>query len=283
MKSLVSINFVISNVIILSAALIFLASCVNGIKSKFLVMIASVILIIANISFYFIFKKLTEIKLKEERLLKVENQLKLQYSHFSELKRKQTNLSRIYHDLTNRLISISGYLKAKDYEKIELEIEKINAGIFINTKFINTGDYCLDALLSAKISKIKKLNINFKYNIILPTPLKICSVDFCIIIGNALDNAIEACEKISNISLRTIAIKIIQSGEYLVAVIENTSIVCDYKFLITKKKDKTIHGFGMQSIQSIVEKYNGNVNIEIKDNSFILKIIVENQCLTNYD
>ncbi len=285
-NKLVSLNFVISFLIMtVSSALIIyiiflLAYHVTDIKIKMLVMIAAIILISANICSLSIIEKLSETKLREERLMHVENQLKLQNIHYTELTQKQTNITRIYHDLRNNLISISGYIKAKDYEKIKLEIEKISTGLFKNIQLVDTGDYCLDALIAAKITKINQLGINFKYSIILPSSLRIDSVDFCIIIGNALDNAIEACEKISNIDLRKITIKIMQSGEYVVVVVENSSIEGDYnKSLVTTKKNKTIHGFGIQSIQFIVKKYNGNVNFEHREKSFILKIIIENSII----
>ncbi|CAK7081171.1 GHKL domain-containing protein [Tissierella sp.] len=92
-------------------------------------------------------------------------------------------------------------------------------------------------------------------------------------------NAIEACEKISSENEKKIQLKIIQIEEYLSIEISN-SIIDKVKLekgrSFTTKKDKLFHGFGLESIKEIVEKYNGHINYEQEENTFIVNILLQN-------
>jgi sensor histidine kinase regulating citrate/malate metabolism len=96
-------------------------------------------------------------------------------------------------------------------------------------------------------------------------------------LGNALDNSIEANEKIEDISRRYINVIMNPYKDYLFIEISNPSIfnpIGEDGKLRTTKKDKENHGFGIKSIKQVVEKYDGMLNYEYQDGQFILNIML---------
>ncbi|WP_374937176.1 ATP-binding protein [Bacillus clarus] len=104
--------------------------------------------------------------------------------------------------------------------------------------------------------------------------------DLCIILGNALDNAIEACKKVLDMNRRFIHIHIFRKKVYLIIKITNSRaterFVHEKKLFHTTKEDKINHGFGLQNINKTVQKYDGHLHIKTTDNTFYLSIIMKN-------
>ena len=151
---------------------------------------------------------------------------------------------------------------------------KINIKTFI---YSNTGNIALDSVINYKISKMTENGIEVESNISLPENLKIDEDDFIIIIGNILDNAAEAVEKIKNGSKKYIYMSLeYELGNIWLCVknsFENEIKIRGDKF-ITYKKDKSIHGIGLQSVKSTIGKYNGQMDISIEENIFVVNIIL---------
>ena len=100
--------------------------------------------------------------------------------------------------------------------------------------------------------------------------------DLCIIFGNLLDNAIEACSKMNNIP-KEIFIKVRMQHDIIYIYVKNTSYKypkkIDGKF-ITSKKNKEYHGIGIESVRKSVEKYNGHLDFDYDNNMFRTTIII---------
>ena len=103
------------------------------------------------------------------------------------------------------------------------------------------------------------------------------TVDLYAILGNALDNAIEAVEKFEEAEKRQIDVMIHRQKNFLVMNFINPipeKLKFDDEFPVTTKKDKKYHGFGLRSIQHFVKKYDGVLNISEEDGCFSLKIMI---------
>lgn len=94
-------------------------------------------------------------------------------------------------------------------------------------------------------------------------------MDLCVIFGNALDNAIEACDRVEN-EERQIYVYMMYSPQELTCRISNTAKKPEHEIIKTSKSDKLNHGFGLENIKKTVEKYNGVVNIEQDEEKFTL-------------
>ena len=123
------------------------------------------------------------------------------------------------------------------------------------------------------------MNIKLETSIFLEKHNEIEEIEMCIVLGNLLDNSIEACEKIPTGYERTIQLKIIQVEEYLSIYIKNSifdGIKLEEDKIQTTKADKLFHGFGLENINEIVDKYNGHMDYEQVENTFIVKVLLQN-------
>ena len=101
-------------------------------------------------------------------------------------------------------------------------------------------------------------------------------IELCRAIGNVLDNAIEGCQR-SGLSEQHIYMSIQQVDDKIVVEVTNTAANVDLNNLQTSKKNKSAHGIGLSSIQSSVDKLNGYMKCDFKNNIFSLKMVVPNK------
>jgi len=249
---------------------------ITDISEPLLTVIAVLALITSNIFIIYIFEK--QVKQEHERKsnMLIQQHLKLQRDYFQELAEKQKLSNKAMHDAKNQLYAITANLNS---DEIEYAIQKMNelcSNVF-NTIFLcNTGNNALDALINSKHKKINENNIDFSSNIFMSLESKIDDVDLCILIGNALDNAIEACERISNDGARWIKLKIMQIDDNLSIELVNTCIEDNTikNSFNTIKKDKYLHGFGLKSMREITNKYDGDIEYTIENGVFYLKTFI---------
>ena len=193
------------------------------------------------------------------------------------LTEKYDELRQYRHDMKNRMISMQQMLQKKQYDALRDYMEKAAQKLEKTFIYSNTGNIALDSVINYKVSKMVESGIDVEINIALPETLEIDEDDFVIIIGNLLDNAAEATGKINNSGKKYIYMDYeYDMGSVWICVknnFENEIKIQGDKF-ITGKKDKNIHGIGLQSIKSTIEKYNGQMDISVEGNIFVVNIIL---------
>ena len=188
----------------------------------------------------------------------------------------QEIISGLKHNLKYHFLALLGFAKNSEVTKIEHYI-KNELGSF--TSVINTGNMCIDAMLNYYIQRIKEfLEIDLETNIRIPAQLILNANRTAVILGNALENAMEACAQVPH-SERYIRVNaIVSRNEALLITIENpytTLPVTDKdNKLITTKTDKRRHGFGLSSIQELLADETGSVDIEYADGIFRFKLLL---------
>jgi sensor histidine kinase regulating citrate/malate metabolism len=208
-----------------------------------------------------------------------QQQLKLQRDYFKELVDKQKLSNKTIHDAKNQLYAITAHLNSGEIEYVTEKMNELCSNILNTISISNTGNDALDALINSKYKKINEIGAEFTTNIFMGAESGIDDVDLCILIGNALDNAIEACERINDGDERWIKLKIAQIDDNLSMELTNTSSdnrIVKNSALPTMKKDKYFHGFGLKSMEEITKKYHGYIEYAIENKIFILKILIPN-------
>lgn len=182
------------------------------------------------------------------------------------------------HDLNNYLSTLYGLIYLERFEEAKKYIVKINDRISSINNIVETNHPVITSLVSMKKKKALEENIDIELNIDLPEGLPLDYVDLSIIIGNLLDNAIEACQLVKEDINRKIELSIYIDKDYLIIETINTkdeSIKLDTKNILkrfTTKSEDDNHGFGLGNIEFIVEQYNGTMNVEDLGNKFSLYI-----------
>ena len=199
--------------------------------------------------------------------------LKTQLKHLDDIMITQKQIKKFKHDFNNYFIGLKSYIKNGDFQEAsnyigELE-EKFNHGKDI----IETGNTALDAILSTKIAIAESKGISVNTKIQIPENISVDPIDMCVIFGNALDNAVEACDRTETTD-KKISITIICKDKAVLCKIVNTAPKPVSSLLDTSKSDKQNHGFGLENIKMALSKYNANPTIERTDTEFILKFVI---------
>lgn len=202
-------------------------------------------------------------------------QIKAQSKHLDEILITQKQVKKLRHDLVNHNISLRAYFENQDYVSGLEYLNGINQNSIFSDNIIETGNVALDAIMNTKKSIALSKDIEFATKIQIPENIFVDAIDICIIFGNALDNCIEACEKIEN-GPKRISVSIIYEDESLICKIVNTAAKSNSKFLHTTKSDDKNHGFGIGNIESALAKYKNICRFKQTDTEFILSFIILN-------
>lgn len=200
-----------------------------------------------------------------------ENLFKINYTKSEEILANEYKINENYHNIKSSLFVISGYIELGEYEKAKSKIQEICNAMIIT----NSQNPILDSFISSKIDRARASNIIFNLpNTSIPK-INIDEYDICVAVGNALDNAIEACQKIKDTSKRYIEMSMVKKNSYFNILITNSvaeKVEINENHVKTSKKEKNIHGFGLKSINNIVQKHNGSILISQGENTFSVNI-----------
>ena len=228
-----------------------------------------------NLSFLLFDEILAREKHVEEEL-KTQNQLiALQMRSQDEVNNMYQNILSLKHDMNNHLHTISGYMQVGEYAKAQEYAGKI-AGEVSKIKSFHSGNAVVDALIGSKTALAEMNGIRVDVDMAVPPELKITDEDLTVMIGNLYDNAIDANLKFEDANKRFIHIKVLFDGGNLLLMFENAAVEqnrfgdkCNWT---TTKEDSSMHGFGIKSIDRIIQKYGGYCERELKDNVFRCRI-----------
>lgn len=233
-----------------------------------LAVISSIVLLFSSCLALYLYELMLK-QADEIRNKKVlEELVKSQTKHIDEVLLNQGKLKKFRHDINNHCLALKGYFKKSDTEGGLKYLEFMNKTITPNTAEINTGNITLDAILNSKKALAESKGIAADINVQVPENIKISPEDICIIFGNALDNAIEANEKLPKTD-RYIKLKLFYDNA-LFCKIENACTVSKKFGFRTTKRDKSNHGFGIENIKTALSKYKSVFNIEQNKNKFTL-------------
>ena len=183
-------------------------------------------------------------------------------------------INRKCHDLKHQIQAI----KMADAEDIRQYMEEVEASIMIYDHVLETDNEVLNTILSEKSLYCERHQIKLTC-IVDGAPLDfISTMDMYALLGNALDNAIEAVSKCRNIEKRIVSLTISAKDSFLSIQINNyyegEIKFCDGLPISTKRRNRAYHGFGMKSIRHLTEKYGGTLVTDLEDDVFTLQIIL---------
>ena len=135
----------------------------------------------------------------------------------------------------------------------------------------------LDSILNYKIYEAQKLGIEIFLNIKVPEKLNFQPIDIVIIIGNLIDNAIEATSKLKENKKIDMSIEFSRNVLYISVVnLFDGDLIFKNKKLKTTHVDKEYHGLGLQSVQKSIEKYYGSMKLNHADKIFCVDVLLYN-------
>lgn len=174
--------------------------------------------------------------------------------------------AKTVHDFKHHVSALQHLADGNSLDEMQNYLHSLNHSIKRSAPVVITKVEIIDAVLYSKLSKMRDKDIKFDMNIHYPPDINILHTDFCVILSNLLDNAIEYVEQIQ-LEKRYVSIAINQVNSMLMIKIINAldNTVSVPENLETSKADKKSHGWGVKSVRSTARKYNGTLEYIQRD------------------
>lgn len=208
-------------------------------------------------------------KLIEKRVAAFESEILQKY--YAEVENMYTKMRGWRHDYRHHIQTMKVHAANGEYEEIDRYLNMLDDDLTNVETVIRTGNRMADAILNSKLSLADERKIRVKAEAKIPVSLTVSELDLCIVIGNLLDNAMEACMELPE-EERLIRIYMEMKGNYLYLALTNTAAGAkQQRFLSTKGEG---HGFGIARVDAIVKKYGGYVTRASEDGAFSTEILL---------
>lgn len=193
---------------------------------------------------------------------------------YGEIKDIYMNMRGWRHDYHNHIQVIKAQMALERYDEVQTYLDELEQDLDRVDTYVKSGNLMADAIINSKLSMAQARNININCKAELPQELVISDIDMCVILGNLLDNAIEACEKIEE-NKRFLRIYTVVNKKQLYISIQNSAreeLDFDEKNYISTKRGN--HGLGMKRVKLIVDKYQGFLNLQNEPGIFAAEVSI---------
>lgn len=185
------------------------------------------------------------------------------------------------HDYHNHIQSMKAYLVMGETDRLSKYLDRLDEDLKTVDTVVKTGNIMIDAVLNSKLSLARHKHIAVEAKAVVPPQLPISEIDLSLMIGNLMDNAMEACLRIQQERERFIRVYIdVIKGQLYIYVMnamngrpvkrreENRQV----RYLSTKA-DRS-HGFGLMRIDRVVERCKGYIDRQDEENVFATEILL---------
>ena len=179
--------------------------------------------------------------------------------------------AKLFHDFHNHMGVLRQLLSHERYEEAVRYLDELQAPVRDLTDTLWTGDETADYLINSKAASAKDSSIRFQVQVEFPRHTNIRSADLCAILGNLLDNALEAARQVPEPEERQVALTIRRINQMLIIKVENSFFrapLWEEGRLKTTKTEAGLHGWGLKSAQAAAEKYEGTVQTGVVGDVF---------------
>lgn len=242
--------------------------------SHSLLLFCTVCALAINILTFFLYDKISSLlvnqmdqRLAQEQSCFYEHQIQI-------MKTSLENIRMLQHDLKNNLSPLYGLAQAGQFKELLKQLSELTSFYGVNQEYVNSGNNSIDSIINFKLNSSKNLNISVSTDILIPENLSLPTFDIAIILGNLIDNAIEA---VANIDDRWINIKLRYTKGRMIIEINNSYNGKLKKVggnFVSCKSCKENHGFGLKSVQATLKNYDGAMQISHDSKKFTVKALL---------
>ncbi len=234
--------------------------------------------IILNSVFFFVYIQNLRLATIETNAKLLDRQIEYYNSQFDIIKQYVEDIKRFKHDMKHMLLSTYSEESNDNKRKI---IKKVD-DLFDEVEYFHYLEYTknrsIDVLLNYYIVRSKKEGIDIEYKIDVQDIILIDSKNVCALLGNALDNSIEAASKTKKKYIH-VHMTIQNDNLYIDVINPYTNLIKYSNQFLTTKEDGINHGIGLKSIRYIASEYDGYVHIDTSKNVFTLQVLMVNKSL----
>ncbi len=269
--------FYIFPLITLVAVICFWYICLNQyleMNNQIILGVVSVLLLLATLFVFFSFQANAQREHKLLLMQQEQDKIKTEISYYDILEQQNNNLREYAHDAKKHLSAIKNI---NTNPELEVYISKMSERLSDYSKVCHSGNHTLDVLIDKYVTECKINDILFEFDIRNNNLSQIESYDLVTILGNLLDNAVEAAK---NSITKSVSIETDFRNDFSVVIVSNSCtknpLSDEFELPITTKVNKQLHGFGLRSVKRTVKKYNGDIAFDcIDDRTFIVTVMLE--------
>ena len=204
-----------------------------------------------------------------------EQLLAMEREHYNRLTRHIEEAKRARHDLRHHLSIIQAYLAHENKEKLKEYIDQYQLTLPLESTILWCHNYTVNVIVQYYLDLAQTAGIDVDIQLSLPKMMKIADADLCVIFGNLLENALEACQK-QSASRRYITFRADQVRDNVVITVDNSYegniLKVDDVFLSSKHEGM---GIGIPSVQAVAKRYDGTACFEYTKNVFRSSVILQ--------
>lgn len=266
---------VVETIIFLILGSEFLLLCVRKQES---IVTLSMVLFTSEMTFYlmiYLQDCLGELFASREQASLMEQEKEYYQREAAIIQQKQELLKQFQHDLKNRLQVLNEIAKRGDIQELKDYLWEVEAKHKEQEIFSNTGNLIIDSIINSKLQDAAEKGIAVQASIVLPASVEVRTDDMVVILGNLLDNAIEACERTDSDKYIRLFMSY-EKGCVMIRVENRFDQVLQREDgeLKTRKEDGAFHGFGIRSVKNAVGKYNGIAEFTSEGEEFSADILL---------
>ena len=257
-------------------ALMKIASQSTYPETDILTLVLAIILVLLNIILYIMVRQAQQLFHHKYELAMLNKQRDFDRLRMDEVNTIWGNIRKLKHDLKNHFGVIKGFLNEGKLDQGVQYLSELDQTVNCMGDFIKSGNTVIDYVINSKLSNLDRVQVlvsgyigNFN---------DIDDIDMVSILGNVLDNAIEAQEKV--VVERRIELLFLQKNSNRIIICKNSvseSVLKNNKRLSSTKSSPEIHGFGHQIVETTVGKYGGFVEYFEENNFFGVQILLPEQ------
>lgn len=245
----------------------------KGEKMKLELVIVTIIFALLFFISAVFFIKQYMIKLTDRRISLYQSDL--MEKHYQEVENMYRQTRGWRHDYHNHIQTMKAYLAMGSLDKLAAYLNELDTDLTTVDTVIKTGNIMIDAVLNSKISLARNRGITINAKAVVPKNLSVSEIDLSLIIGNLMDNAMEACMKTDE-NKRFIRIYIdILKGQLYIYIMNSTSgkLKKSGKLYLSTKNQK-YHGFGLMRMDKVVNRYQGYLDRQDEEDVFVTEIML---------
>lgn len=194
--------------------------------------------------------------------------------HYDEVETMYRTMRIWRHDYHNHIQTLSAYMSMGQYEEASGYLERLAEDLTKVDTVLRTGNVMVDAILNSKLTLMRERRIKVDATAAVPRELAIPDIELSVLIGNLMDNAMEACMKLPE-EQRFIRIYIDVIKKQLYICVTNSMDGAARRkgnhFLSDKQGS---HGFGLLRIDEIVISHSGYLNRKAEDGIFATEVML---------
>lgn len=198
-----------------------------------------------------------------------EIQLTEQIKYYYLLEERQKETDAHWHDIQKHVNAMEEMLAGGHREAAETHLTELKQRIDSAPAVVRTPHPIINAVLTNGLRRAEKIGVAVKLDVRMTEKVRISSIDLCVLIGNAFDNGINACELLPEHVIRSIEIKIYQKEESLLLEFRNS-----FDPQVKKQAGVRSHGLGLKNIEKVIERNKGFYKIEHNTDIFCISMVL---------